>query len=255
MYPDIATVKSLLLKENYISEEDSKAAEAVAKDSAGYIDYLIRAELLSKSLLGQALAERYRIPFADLGANPPSKEEVQAIPEPAARQHRIVVVRMDDKGVIVASDAPEKVDATVLKQIFPDKRVGVAYTLPDYIMQAFEQYEQPLETRFSKILSGSQRVAPEIVDEIIKDALSFRASDIHFEPSAEMVKVRFRVDGSLREAGTLPKEYYDNILNRIKVESGMRIDEHLTAQDGALQRVYDSFKVDLRVSLVPTVEG
>ena len=98
-------------------------------------------------------------------------------------------------------------------------------------------------------------MAPEIVDEIIKDALGFRASDIHFEPRGGDVTVRFRVDGALREAGRLPKEYYDNILNRIKVGSGMRIDEHLTAQDGAMQSTAGGMTVDLRVSLIPTVEG
>jgi type IV pilus assembly protein PilB len=98
-------------------------------------------------------------------------------------------------------------------------------------------------------------VAPEIVDEIIKDALTYRASDIHFEPQAATVIVRFRVDGDLRQAGVIPKEYYENILNRIKVESGMRIDEHLTAQDGAIQRKNEGHTTDLRVSLIPTVQG
>jgi len=59
----------------------------------------------------------------------------------------------------------------------------------------------------------------------------------------------------LREAGQLPKEYYGNILNRIKVESGMRIDEHYSAQDGAMHRTKADWSVDLRVSLVPTVAG
>ncbi len=255
MYPDIEKVKALLLKESYISEEDSKAAEKVAKDSAGYIDYLIRAQLLSKTLLGQALAEGYGLPFADLGSNPPSKENVTAIPEETARASRLVVFHAANDDVVVATDKPDPGLVTVIKQQFPHKQVTIAYTLPEYITIAFDQYEQPLETRFSKILSTSQRVAPEMVDEIIKDALSFRASDIHFEPSTDTVMVRFRVDGSLREAGKLPKENYDNILNRIKVESGMRIDEHLAAQDGALQRKFTDRAVDLRVSLVPTVEG
>src|SRR5262249_34447374 len=119
----------------------------------------------------------------------------------------------------------------------------------------FDLYAQPLATRFSQIIATSQRVAPEIVDEIIKDALGYKASDIHFEPRGADVVVRFRVDGNLREAGQVPKEYYENILNRIKVESGMRIDEHLTAQDGAMQRKLENGAVDLRVSLIPTVEG
>lgn len=255
MYPSIDKIKTILLQESYISEEDSKAAEANSSDSAGYIEYLIRQQLLSKTLLGQALAEAYKLPFADLGVNPVSKENVAVIPQDIARANRAVFVKASDKLAAIASDAPEKVDLKALKPLFPHKDLRLAYTLPEYIDASFTLYEQPLETRFSNIITSNQRVAPEIVDEIIKDAMSYRASDIHFEPQSDKVVVRFRVDGSLRQAGIVPKEYYENILNRIKVESGMRIDEHLSAQDGAMQRHDEQRPVDLRVSLVPTVEG
>lgn len=255
MYPSVDKIKTILLKESYISEEDSKAAEAAAHDSAEYVDYLIRAELLSKPLLGQALAEAYKLPFADLNAHPVGKEEVNQIPEATAREQRVVFVKASDQVVAVATDNPEGIKPDKLLALFPGKKVRLAYALPEQINGAFELYEQPLATRFSEIIANSQRVAPEIVDEIIKDALGYNASDIHFEPHGNEVVVRFRVDGLLHEAGTLPAEYYDNVLNRIKVESGMRIDEHWTAQDGAMQRKTDTISVDLRVSLVPTVEG
>lgn len=255
MYPSIEKLKAFLLKENYISAADSAAAEKVARDSAGYIDYLIREEVLSKMLLGQALAEGYKLPFIDLAANPLTKEQVALVPEDVARATRVVVAIQTPKEVTLATDQPEKVDSAKLTALFPQQAVHISYTLPEYVDQAFELYAQPLATRFSKILQESKRVAPEIVDEIIKDALNFKASDIHFEPSSAVVTVRFRVDGNLREAGQLPKEHYANMLNRIKVESGMRIDEHLTAQDGAMQRKTADWAADLRVSLVPTVEG
>ncbi|HSX33336.1 MAG TPA: GspE/PulE family protein [Candidatus Saccharimonadales bacterium] len=255
MYPSIDKIKTVLLAGNYISAEDSKAAEESAHDSAGYIDYLIRSELLSKTLLGQALAEGYKLPFADLSASPIGKEQVGKIPEADARAARVVLVKVAGDAVLLATDAPESVDAHALAPLFKGKQIHLAYTLPEYLEVAFSLYEQPLATRFSDIIKGGQRVAPTIVDEIIKDAISFHASDIHFEPQVDEVIVRFRVDGALREAGTLPKEYYDNILNRIKVESGMRIDEHLAAQDGAIQRRGEGYTTDLRVSLVPTVNG
>ena len=88
MYPDIQTLKSILLKGSYISDADSKAAEAASSDSAGYIEYLIREELLSKTLLGQALAESYNLPYADFGSSPATKETVALIPEDLARASR-----------------------------------------------------------------------------------------------------------------------------------------------------------------------
>ena len=255
MYPNIEKVKAILLKENYISGEDSDAAEKGAHDSATYIDHLIRQEVLTKTLLGQALAEAYKLPFVDFSVDQATKERVQLIPEEAARTMRLVVSNIDEKTAQVATDQPEKIEPAKVTTLFTGKKVRLAYTLPEYIDQALELYERPLGTRFSEIINSSARVAPEIVDEIIKDALNFKASDIHFEPRVEEVIVRFRVDGTLREAGVLPKTYYDNILNRIKVESGMRIDEHLTSQDGAIQRHSANQQVDLRVSLIPTVEG
>ncbi len=255
MYPDIDKIKAILLKENYIAEADSKAAEAASHDSAGYVDYLIRQQLLSKQLLGQALAEDYKMPFADLTANPITKDNVALIPEDLAREQRVVFVKASDQVAAVATDKPEGVDLAKISPLFAGKKVRLAYALPEFIESSFSLYEKPLATRFSQIIETGQRVAPEMVDEIIKDALTYHASDIHFEPQASQVMVRFRVDGTLREAGTLPKEYYENILNRIKVESGMRIDEHMSAQDGALQRIDNGATTDLRVSLIPTVHG
>ncbi len=255
MYPGIDELHDILVREDYISDEDSQEAKAASKDTAGYIDYLVRKEVLNKALLGQALAESFKMPFADLGAYPPNKEQVALIPEETARKGRVVVAKNLEETVIIATDAPDKADIGQLTSLFPEKEVKAAYTLPEYVNSAFELYEQPLATRFSQIIKSGERVAPEIVDEIIKDALGFRASDIHFEPRGNQVSVRFRVDGTLREAGLLPREYYDNVLNRIKVEGGMRIDEHLSAQDGAVQRKFENTTVDLRVSLVPTVEG
>lgn len=255
MYPDIEHVKSILLKGNYISPEDSKAAEAAAQDTAGYIDHLIREQLLTKSLLGQAIAEAYGIPYADLEVHPINKENAARIPEQIARANRAIFVKESDTVAAIASDAPDKVDVKKLQEFFKGKKIKLAYALPEHIEVSFSHYIQPLATRFSHIIQTGQRVAPEMLDEILRDALSFRASDIHFEPQISDVIVRFRVDGNLREAGTLPKQYYENILNRIKVESGMRIDEHLAAQDGAIQRHTDQYSTDLRVSLVPTVQG
>lgn len=255
MYPSIEIIKAALLKESYISEADSQAAEAASHNSTEYVEFLIRQQVLSKSLLGQALAEACKLPFADLGINRVTKEGVAMIPEATARANRVVFVKASDQVAAVATDTPGSVDIHKLEAIFKGKKVRLAYTLPEYIEASFSMYEQPLATRFSDIIKSGQRVAPEIVDEIIKDALAYHASDIHFEPQSDAVVVRFRVDGALREAGRVPRDNYENVLNRIKVESGMRIDEHLTAQDGAIQRKNDKYTTDLRVSLVPTVGG
>src|SRR6266702_1955687 len=110
MYPSIDKIKAVLLAGSYISEDDSKTAEAVARDGASYVEYLIRTELLSKPLLGQALAEGHKLAFADLGTHPVSKEHMALIPEDAARAGRLVVASVSGDVVVVATDAPEAVN-------------------------------------------------------------------------------------------------------------------------------------------------
>lgn len=257
MAVEVGKIKKILLREHYISPEDNKAAEDASHDTASYIEYLMTHELLSKTLLGQALAESIKLPFVDLSANPVTADQLALIPESTARALRVVVASGDNEQIVVATDGLDKLALRKqrLHHLFPTRKISLAYTLPEYIDTAFNSYDQPLETRFSHIISSGTRIAPEIVDAILGDALSYGASDIHFEPRGDEAIIRFRIDGNLREAGKVPKQYYENILNRIKVEGKMRIDEHMTAQDGAIQRLFKDHRVDLRVSLVPTVEG
>jgi len=120
---------------------------------------------------------------------------------------------------------------------------------------AFFHYQKPLATRFQKIIEEQKKVAPEILEEILDDAIQLRASDIHFEPQEKIVIVRFRVDGVMHEAGRIPKEHYEGVLNRIKIDANMRIDEHFAPQDGAIRHKTNSGSIDIRVSVVPVVDG
>lgn len=142
-----------------------------------------------------------------------------------------------------------------MQKIFNKEKIVITYSLPEDINLIFVHYEKALETRFSKIIEGKTKIAPELLETIFTDALLLNVSDIHFEPTPSDVLVRFRVDGVLRDAGRLPKDHYENILNRIKVQSGIRLDEHFAAQDGAMQFKNNEIFTDLRTSIVPTVEG
>lgn len=255
MYPDIEKLKQILVTQSYISAEDNEPIAAHATTSEEYINALIQQELLTRPLLGQALAEYFKLPFIDLGISPVTKEQLEKIPEAIAREQRIIYLKETGDAILLATDSPETIDAKSLQKLFPHKKLRFAYTLPDYINESFTFYLQALPTRFAEIIKHGTAVAPEVVDEIIKDALRYRASDIHFEPSADEAAVRFRVDGSLREAGRVPRLVYDNVLNRIKVESGMRIDEHFVAQDGSIRHEIEKQITNLRVSLIPTVQG
>ncbi len=250
-------IKQLLLKENYITQEDIKGAEEFAvTHRLSFTDYLLQKNLITKDLLGQAVAESFGIQYSDLNSQQPSAEQVSLIPEGIAKQYRIVVFAYTDTVVVITTDNPvQERLLSLCTEMFPNYTIRITYSLPEDIDTSFVHYQKPLETRFSKIIEGQKHVAPELLDAIFEDAIAYNASDIHFEPQFNQVLIRLRIDGVLQEAGRILKEHYENILNCIKVQSGLRIDEHSAAQDGSLRYEKDNTVVDLRTSIMPTVEG
>jgi len=254
---DSNKIKEILLAGSYISKEDAEKADKFVKNREGeFLDYFLREGILTPDLLGQALAESFGVLYIDLNTNIPEKDLVLKIPEQIAVKFRAIAASETDKSVAVTTDDPSAKDLleTVTK-IFPDKKVSIAFSLSEDIDALLLFYKKTLDTRFGKIIAEKKRIAPEIIDEIIADALGFKASDIHFDAQEKEVVIRFRIDGVLQEAGRIPKEYYENILNRVKVQSRMRTDEHFSAQDGAIRYEKNGQSIDMRVSVVPTLDG
>lgn len=248
---------SILVKGKFITDvELSNAKSYIATHHVSLYEYFLTQNVLEYGLLGQALAQYYGVEFADLDVYQPSKEHISLIPADVGQQFRVVVYRSQADRVTVATDNPKQQGLPeVMAQLFPGKTVQIDFALPDELNEALIHYRKPLVTRFNQIIQQQGRIAPEIIDEIIKDAAAYKVSDIHFEPQESIVLIRFRIDGVLHEAGQLPKQYYDNILNRLKVQSHMRIDEHNVSQDGAIRYEVDGKPVNVRISVVPTLDG
>lgn len=199
-----------------------------------------------------------KLPYSNLSSRVPTKEQILLIPEDIAKKLHVVVFEDSEFEMTVATDNPsDKNIKKELKALFPNKEIIITFALSDDIDALFVNYQEGLKTEFSKIIASKGRIAPEILDQIFEDALLLKTSDIHCEPQEDKVVIRFRIDGILHDAGELPKEYYENIVNRIKVQSKLRIDEHFSAQDGALRYSSKNYPhpVDLRISIVPTVDG
>lgn len=95
----------------------------------------------------------------------------------------------------------------------------------------------------------------EVVNEIMVDASKRGASDIHFDPLNEYMKVRIRIDGMLHDYAEVPNTVKKNLITRIKIISGMNITESRLPQDGAIKATIQDINLDLRVSCIPTSEG
>ena len=95
----------------------------------------------------------------------------------------------------------------------------------------------------------------EVVNEILYDASKRGASDVHFDPEAEAMRVRIRIDGELMEYTSIPNTLRKNLITRIKIMSAMNITETRLPQDGAIKTTIKEINLDLRVSSLPTNEG
>lgn len=253
----IEKISEILLQENYITEQDVKdASEAFEKEKIPFLEYLYKKEVLTSSLLGQAIAEYYKTSYINLNLFPPTRESILLVPEETAKAFSFIVVNQEDEVLTIATSDPsqEGLDQK-MKELFPEKKIEMHYTLPDELELTYVHYRPPLQDRFSAIVESNKSIAAGFLDEILNDALSLRASDIHFEPLPKDVLIRLRIDGVLQEAGRISKEHYENLINRMKVQANLRIDEHKSCQDGAI-RMQDAGKAfDLRISIVPTLDG
>ncbi|OGH88547.1 MAG: hypothetical protein A2537_00220 [Candidatus Magasanikbacteria bacterium RIFOXYD2_FULL_36_9] len=257
MQIDDEKIKKVLLDGNYVTADDIAKAESATKLTQGTIaDWLLTSEIITKDLLGQALAEADKVDYSDLNTYKPNQEQVRLIPEDVAKHFHAVVFRQNEKEIIITTDDPTQKDLTKkLKTIFKNKKLIITFSFTEDIEDVFIHYLKTLDTRFSEIIKQQKRIAPELIEQIIDDAVAYRASDVHLEPQEKEVIVRFRIDGVMQEAGRIPKEYYGNILNRIKVQAQLPIDEHFSAQDGAARQMREKYTVDMRISILPTLNG
>lgn len=107
-----------------------------------------------------------------------------------------------------------------------------------------------------EIKKGAGRSLIGIVDDIVESAHDLRASDIHINPTATSVKIRFRIDGVLQDVFDMPKEILPELIGRIKILSNLRMDEHQSSQDGRFRiTAKDTDNVDVRVAISPSYYG
>ncbi len=254
---DDTKLKEILIRENYITKDDFEDAERLAKThNTSTYSYLITNEIITKDLVGQAIAESFGVPYADLNSKQPSQEQILKLPEILAKKFRVVLFEENEKEITITTDNPNQEQLLIeLQMVFPAIKIIVAYSLSEDINTNLKYYQKPLEARISHVITRQKQAAPAIIEQILSDALARQASDIHFEPQPNYVVIRFRIDGILQLMGRIPREYYENILNCIKVQSHMRIDVHFSAQDGSMYYEKNNVVTDIRTSIMPTTEG
>ncbi|MES2930454.1 MAG: GspE/PulE family protein [Patescibacteria group bacterium] len=251
-------LKKILLEGGYITEENAAIAERYTKaNQTSLYDALIDLDLLNKTVFGEAIAESYNVPFVDLIPNAPVKSIVLSLPEDIAKKYHVVLWNKgDEKTYSFATDNPDQKGLREdLAKAFPDQEIAVYYGLPKDVTMIFAHYRFPIKTRLDSIAASGEDVASRLLKEIYEEALVYNASDIHIEPQKADVRIRFRIDGVLQEVTRIARDLHTAVINLIKVDADLRIDEHASSQDGAIRYENNGTATDFRVSILPTLPG
>lgn len=267
-------LKKLLVQSGKVKEDAlSELEQSVSQTKEPLETAVVRKKLISEIDLTKLYADSIDVPFVDLKDLKIPRETLIKIPERIARKYQAVLFGADGKILQLAMADPEDFQAVdfIEKQIGGNMQIYAA-TAAD-IAGVLDQYKGSLDSEITKAIKDSsaqeEKDAPEVsakelaedapiaktVNIIIEYAIRSRASDIHIEPRENIVQVRYRIDGVLRETMTLPRPILPAVVSRIKILANLKIDEHRVPQDGRFKFTLGSTIVALRVSTLPVMDG
>lgn len=274
-------LKTFLLDAGLVKPVQMKKAE----QEAGKTHKTLREVLLNAGYIQEEEVRRLEayilgVPFVDLSRETIAPEVLHIIPEPIARTHNIVSYRKMGKDLEVAMLDPDDLQTVEFIHKKEGVRILPRLTTPESIQHVLRQYEKSLEAEFGEILNkesegltvagetGEETLEAEelkkmaedlpvirIVDTLMRHAILQKASDIHVEPAEKEVLVRYRIDGILHDAMTLPKRIAAGLVARIKVLANLKLDEHRLPQDGRFKIETDAYRISFRVSVLPVFDG
>ena len=252
-------------------------AKSLSKGSS-FISELVGSGAVSAADLAHTLSQAFAAPLIDLDALDPQRLPKGLLDMKICQDYRLVVLSKRNNRLMVATADPS--DQRAVEKIKFSSQLGVDWIIAEYdklskmvdanAVTATEAVEDIIGGDFefdenaAEITTDSAQAAAEVEDapvvrflqKMLLDAVSMRASDLHFEPYEHSYRVRFRIDGQLREIANPPPAIKDKLASRIKVISRMDISEKRVPQDGRMKlKVGPERVIDFRVSTLPTLFG
>lgn len=266
-----------LVKKNILPSE---AAERIIRDAelAGRPaeDFIYERRLADEIEVAKVKSELFGVPYRKIDPTAVSEDILKIIPREVSRTYRVVPIEKTREMLVVGMFRPDDVRAQeALRFIAKQNRVslGVYLVTPSDLAGVWRRYA-PYKTEIEAALKeigiretekravsleegGSAEEAPiiKIVAATLKQAVEIGASDIHFEPQRERLRIRFRIDGRLQEMAALPVSLTQPIISRIKVLSRLKLDENRIPQDGRFRTFIFGRDIDYRVATFPTPSG
>jgi type IV pilus assembly protein PilB len=285
MKVDPSQLRAFLLDSGLINKKQLEKAEKEALSSKEKIEnILLKSNLVKEEEITKLKAYILGIPFVNLEEEKIPFEVLAIIPEPIARKQNIVAFRKSGRNLEVAMLDPDDLQTIEFIKKKANLKILPRLTSSSSIKNVLHQYQKSLRAEFGEIIKPDDKNQPaitiigegikedeinkedlekeaqdlpiiKIVDTLIKHAILQKVSDIHIEPMEKELIVRYRLDGMLHEAMTLPKQIANGVIARIKVLANLKLDEHRLPQDGRFKIETEDYKISFRVSILPVYDG
>ena len=266
----------LLIKKGVISEDQLRIALIEQKRSSEPLGkLLITLGFVTEATVRMALSENLKQESADLSSLVVDAIALKLIPKEVAKRYRvfpIVYERQTDNLILAMADtsnivALDQISAMLVKGI----TISTVLVNESDISRAIDQYYgfelsidgilheiETGEVSYQSMASPSDEYSQpmvRLIDALLADAVQNGASDIHFEPEQSFLRIRYRIDGILRQIRSLHKSYWPAMAVRLKVMSNMNIAEARAPQDGRISIKFSGRQIDFRASAQPTTHG
>ena len=265
----------ILVKNQVISSEQLQESRDVMKNGGSLQEALLKLEYANPLQVAKAVAEFNHYEFIDLTDIEVPDEAIKLMTAGTARESNVVPISTDGLSVKLAVADPsdfgmiQKLSFIMNKEIVPV--VASLEQIRELIDKVYPQDDvdnsaplidfSEIENEFAQADAGragddsGEGGVIKLVNKILSEGVELRASDIHIEPFATRVRIRYRVDGVLVEKENPPYRYLLPILSRLKIMAGIDISEKRRPQDGRIKTSLKGRDFDLRLSLLPTVYG
>lgn len=268
-------IGDLLVEQGLISPaqlQEALQTQAASGKRLGAV--LVEQGMISEDQLVEVIATRLDIPKLSLDQIVIDPEIIQRIPVDIARRYLVIPVFAMGNSITLAMSDPLNIIALDEIKYTTRAEIKRAVATATEIKKAIEQYYSVADS-LNQII-GSRRESPlaakadaragaeateaespivKFVNLIIAHAVRDRASDVHIEPDENALRIRYRINGGMREEGAPPKSMQNEVISRIKIAADLDVSERRLPQDGRFMMRVDGNPIDLRVSTLPTIHG
>ncbi len=267
------TVLGILVSDGVVTREQIEAAlseSRARREDVGRT--LVSMGFATEGDLSRARAKRLGLPYEEVDPKTIPPEALRLLPEKTMRRFMAVPLRLDGEKLVVAMGDPSDIVAVEDLRMLSGRAVSPVVATTEAITTALDTLFDREERVRSEVLKETEDAEPDepetlaesnpdgapvvrLFDSLLRKAVSEGASDIHIEPLPGKLAVRYRIDGVLREAMSVPARLANGLVTRVKVMADLDIAERRLPQDGRFSFESENGRLDLRAASLPTVHG